>query len=53
MDAWSTIAIGSAVGFLWKRLVTTNRASGFSNILLGITGAFAARWLIDVFLQFD
>jgi uncharacterized membrane protein YeaQ/YmgE (transglycosylase-associated protein family) len=51
MDAWSTIAIGSAVGFLWKRLATTNRASGFSNILLGITGAFAASWLFDVFLQ--
>ena len=52
MDAWVTITIGSAVGFLWKRLVITNRASGFSNILLGITGAFAARWLVDVFLQF-
>lgn len=49
--AWVTIAIGSAVGLAWRRFAASRQGGGIGVILLGITGAFAARWLLDVLLQ--
>jgi len=40
------------VGLLWKRFTATERAGTFTNMLLGTTGAFAARWLVDVLGHF-
>jgi len=40
------------VGLLWKRFTATERAGTFTDMLLGTTGAFAARWLVDVLGHF-
>lgn len=48
MNTWSTIVIGVVVGILWKRFSAEHRSGTFTDMLLGITGGFAARWLLDV-----
>jgi uncharacterized membrane protein YeaQ/YmgE (transglycosylase-associated protein family) len=50
--AWITVVIGSVVGFLWRRLVLAHRDGGFTDMLLGITGAFGATWLLDLLRQY-
>jgi len=44
---WITIAIGSVVGLLYRRYAATRPFGGFTDALLGITGAFSARWFVD------
>ena len=48
MNPWSTIVIGAVAGILWKRFSTEHRSDALTDMLLGITGAFGARWLLDV-----
>jgi uncharacterized membrane protein YeaQ/YmgE (transglycosylase-associated protein family) len=42
-----TITIGIVVGLLCRRYAVTRPAGAVSDALVGITGAFAARWFMD------
>ena len=48
MATWITIATGIVVGLLCRRFSAAHPPGTFTDILLGITGAFAARWFLDV-----
>ena len=47
METWITIAVGIVTGLLWRRFATAHPYDTLADMLLGITGAFAARWFID------
>ena len=48
MAIWITILIGSIIGGLWGNSGSPRSSGRFGNMLLGITGALSARWLVDV-----
>jgi len=48
VGTWITIAAGILAGLLWRRFATAHPYDALADMLLGITGAFAARWFIDV-----
>jgi uncharacterized membrane protein YeaQ/YmgE (transglycosylase-associated protein family) len=48
VGAWTTIAAGIVVGLLYKRFAAAHPFGAVADMLLGITGAFAARWFMDV-----
>jgi len=48
---WITIAIGMVVGLLYRRFAAAHPFGALTDMMLGITGAFAVRWLVDVLHQ--
>ena len=46
-----TIAVGSSVGLVCRRFAAAHPLGAFTDMLLGITGAFAGRWFVDVLRQ--
>ena len=46
-----TIAVGSSIGLVCRRFAAAHPFGAFTDVLLGITGAFAARWFVDVLRQ--
>jgi uncharacterized membrane protein YeaQ/YmgE (transglycosylase-associated protein family) len=48
---WITVAIGSIIGGLWGDCASPRASGRVGNMLLGITGALSARWLVDLFVQ--
>jgi uncharacterized membrane protein YeaQ/YmgE (transglycosylase-associated protein family) len=51
VPTWITIAIGIVAGLLWRRFAATHLFGAFTHALLGITGAFAGCWLMDILRQ--
>ena len=51
MAIWFTILIGSIIGALWGDFPSPRSSRLSGNIMLGITGAFSARWLVDLLSQ--
>jgi uncharacterized membrane protein YeaQ/YmgE (transglycosylase-associated protein family) len=47
-----TVIVGAVIGISWRRFSATHMFGGITDMLLGITGAFAARCLLDVFSLF-
>jgi len=48
---WITIAVGMVVGLVYRRLATAHPFGALTDMMLGVTGAFAIRWLVDVLRQ--
>jgi uncharacterized membrane protein YeaQ/YmgE (transglycosylase-associated protein family) len=43
-----TVVVGIVAGLSWRRFADVHDLGAFTDIMLGITGAFAARWMQDV-----
>ena len=52
MDTWITVIVGAVIGISVRRFSATHTFGGIADMLLGITGAFVARWLLDVLSEF-
>jgi len=52
LDSLIIVIVGAVIGISVKRSSATHTFGGTTDMLLGITGAFVARWLLDVFSEF-
>jgi len=48
---WITIAVGMVVGLVYRRFAAAHPFGALTDMMLGVTGAFAVRWLVDVLRQ--
>jgi uncharacterized membrane protein YeaQ/YmgE (transglycosylase-associated protein family) len=51
VNAWIAIFVGVLIGWIWRRFAAKQAFGGVTDILLGITCVFMARWLLDVLAQ--
>jgi uncharacterized membrane protein YeaQ/YmgE (transglycosylase-associated protein family) len=51
VEIWITLTIGAVIGIAWRRVANSHTFGFVSDMLLGITGAFGARWMLDILSQ--